>query len=107
MPKVIYITASGEKHEVEAEVGQSIMQTAIFNNIAGIEAECGGSCSCATCHVYVADTDQALFDAPDAMEDELLEGVACERKSSSRLSCQLVLTDQHTTITVAIPEAQY
>ena len=92
---------------MKAEVGQTVMQAAIFNNIEGIEAECGGSCSCATCHVYVADADQTLFQAPDELEDELLEGVASERKVNSRLSCQLVLTDTQTKVTVQIPEAQY
>ena len=107
MPRITYINAAGERFEVEAEVGQSVMQAAIFNNITGIEAECGGSCSCATCHVYVAEADQSLFSLPDALEDELLEGVAAERKENSRLSCQLSLTAEHQHITVEIPEAQY
>ncbi len=107
MPTVIYINSQGETFEVEAEVGQTVMQAAIFNNIEGIEAECGGSCSCATCHVYVAEADQALFPVPDELEDELLEGVATERKATSRLSCQLVLMDDHERVTVQIPEAQY
>lgn len=107
MPTVIYINSRGDTLEVEAAVGQTVMQAAIFNNVEGIEAECGGSCSCATCHVYVADADQALFPVPDELEDELLEGVATERKPNSRLSCQLVLTDVHERVTVQIPEAQY
>src|SRR5438876_8181234 len=90
MATIIYILKDGSRREVDASVGTSVMQAAIKNNIRGIEAECGGCMSCATCHVYV---DDAFFDrlpAPEATESELLEGVAAERRPTSRLGCQMV-----------------
>lgn len=107
MAKVTYIQVNGEQQQIDVPVGQSIMHAAILNNIAGIEAECGGSCSCATCHVYLADSDMSAFEQADEMEDELLEGVASERKPTSRLSCQLVIDEKTTDVSVFIPEAQY
>lgn len=107
MAKVTYIQVNGEQQQIEVPVGQSVMQAAILNNISGIEAECGGSCSCATCHVYVAAQDMMAFEKPDEMEVELLEGVASERKPTSRLSCQLIITEDTQEVSVSIPEAQY
>ncbi len=82
------------------------METAIMNNVRGIDAECGGCCSCATCHVYVEETFLALIPPPDDMENELLDGVASERRSNSRLSCQLFITDACDGIVVHVPESQ-
>lgn len=107
MAKVTYIQVNGEQQQIEVPAGQSVMQAAILNNISGIEAECGGSCSCATCHVYLAAENMAVFNVPDEMEAELLEGVASERKPTSRLSCQLIITEDIQEVSVSIPEAQY
>jgi 2Fe-2S ferredoxin len=105
MPKVRFIQPDGSVSEVEAVSGDSIMETAIDNDIDGIIAECGGACSCATCHVYV---DEAWLDKippPDALEDGMLDCVL-DRHPNSRLSCQIRLTDDLDGITVRIPESQ-
>ena len=107
MAKVTYIHTDGRQELVDVPSGQSVMQGAVLNNIAGIEAECGGSCACATCHVYLADDTLAVFPPPDEMEDDLLDGVGSERKNTSRLSCQLIVQDDTKAISVYIPEAQY
>ena len=88
MPQITYIEHDGTTHQVEAEVGSTVMETAIRNGITGIVAECGGACSCATCHVYV---DEGWFErlpkrSPE--EEDMLE-FAFEAKPTSRLSCQI------------------
>lgn len=106
MPTIHFILKDGSTRSVDAKAGASVMETAIHNNVRGIDAECGGCCSCATCHVYVADDDIARLPAPDAMEDELLDGVAAERKPGSRLSCQIVVGPELDGLTVRVPETQ-
>lgn len=106
MPAIHYILRDGTTKTINASSGQSIMETAIMNNIRGIDAECGGCCSCATCHVYVEEKYLSLLPAPDEMEKELLEGVAAEIKSNSRLSCQLIINDELNNIHIHIPESQ-
>jgi len=106
MPTIHYLLKDGSTRTVEAAVGLSVMEAAIRNNVRGIDAECGGCCSCATCHVYV---DPAFLDrlpAPDEMEQELLEGVAAGREPNSRLSCQLPITAELDGLTVRVPATQ-
>ena len=106
MPTIHYILKDGSTRSVEAKLGASVMETAIQHNIRGIDAECGGSCSCATCHVYV---DEAFVDRltpPDEMEGELLDGTASERAPNSRLSCQIPVTAELDGLTVRVPETQ-
>ena len=106
MPTINYILKDGTSRGVDAKPGSSVMENAIRGNIRGIDAECGGCCSCATCHVYV---DEAFFDRlppPDEMENELLDGVASERRPTSRLSCQLSVTAELDGLTVRVPETQ-
>ena len=91
MPKIKYIAADGTETVVEAKVGQSVMLTAINNNVPGIVAECGGACSCATCHVYVDPAWASRLPPPDPQENGMLECVL-DRRDTSRLSCQIVLT---------------
>lgn len=105
MPKVTFIQADGSTREVEGLAGDSVMETAIDNDVDGIIAECGGACSCATCHVYV---DEAWLDRlppPDPLEDGMLECVL-ERQPNSRLSCQIRLNDELDGIRVRVPDAQ-
>ena len=105
MPKVIYITPKGERHEVEVENGYSVMEGAINNNIPGIEAECGGMCSCATCHVYV---DQAWAEAtgsPADIERGMLESTL-DLQKTSRLCCQIEVGDELDGLIVRMPELQ-
>lgn len=106
MAKVTYVNPDGSEVEAEADVGTSVMMCAVAQDIDGIVAECGGSLMCATCHVYV---DQEFADRLPAMspdEDEMLEAAASERLPNSRLSCQLVLTDELDGLVVRLPETQ-
>lgn len=107
MPKVIFKDHSGnELDAVEVEVGSNLMQAAIDNGIDGITAECGGACSCATCHCYIEDTWVSKTSARSDMEKELLLCVI-DPKDNSRLACQVEVTDALDGIEVVIPESQY
>lgn len=106
MPKVTYIQPDGETSVVEAVPGDSLMETAIDNDVDGIVAECGGACSCATCHVYVEPEWLGKLPPPDALEDGMLDCVL-ERHSNSRLSCQIRITDELDGLVVKVPEAQF
>ena len=106
MPTIHYILLDGSRRSVDAKLGSSVMENAIGSNIRGIDAECGGCCSCATCHVYV---DEAFVDRlmpADDEETELLEFVASERLPNSRLSCQLAMTVELDGLLVRIPQTQ-
>jgi 2Fe-2S ferredoxin len=106
MPKVIYISAKGEKREVEMAPGTTVMAAALKNGIDGIVAECGGVCMCSTCHVFV---DEQFFDRlPPAQDTEeaVLEIAAIERQPTSRLSCQIKVTDDLDGLIVRLPEKQ-
>ncbi|MCQ4079228.1 2Fe-2S iron-sulfur cluster-binding protein [Streptomyces sp. RB6PN25] len=92
MPKITYVFPDGSQKEVDVPCGQTVMDGSVRNNLPGIVAECGGSCSCATCHVYVDPDSLACFDEPTHEERELLE-FADGLQENSRLSCQLVLTE--------------
>ena len=105
MPKVTFIQPDGSSSEVVALSGDSIMETAIDNDIDGIVAECGGACSCATCHVYVEDEWLGKLAPPDALEDGMLDCVI-DRRPSSRLSCQIRVGEEIDGITVHVPSSQ-
>lgn len=105
MPKITFIQPDGSASVVEAVSGDSVMETAIDNDIDGIVAECGGACSCATCHVYVAPEWVERLPAPDALEDGMLDCVL-ERRANSRLSCQIRVGEDLDGLTVEVPEAQ-
>src|SRR5437870_3088321 len=104
MPKVTYIDNGGKATTLEIDVGTSVMQAAVFNGVDGIVAECGGSCMCATCHVYVQDDQLAKCPPMEADEDAMLEGTASPRQPNSRLSCQLVVSEQMDGLVVPLPE---
>jgi 2Fe-2S ferredoxin len=106
MPVVVYVLKDGSERRVDVPADTSVMLGAIQNNVPGIEAECGGCCSCATCHVYVDESWFAKLPAKDAMEDDLLSGVAAERRPTSRLSCQINMTAELDGLAVRIPEKQ-
>ncbi|GAB2626897.1 2Fe-2S iron-sulfur cluster-binding protein [Prescottella soli] len=93
MPTVTYTDHDGTTRVVEGGVGDSVMEVAMRNGVAGIVAECGGSLSCATCHVFVRPDQFGDLPAMDDMEDEMLYGTAVDRQDTSRLSCQVKLTD--------------
>ena len=105
MPKVTFITLDGKEHEIEAEEGTTLMEIGRDANL-GIEGTCGGSLSCATCHVYIND-DEWFRKLPEKEmgEDDMLDQ-AFEPKSNSRLSCQLIVSDDLDGLTVHMPEKQ-
>ena len=106
MPKITYIEYSGQEHVVDANSGDSVMQAAISNTVPGIDADCGGACACATCHVYVdADWQAAVGERSDT-ENDMLE-FASNVESNSRLSCQIVITDAMDGLVVRMPENQF
>jgi 2Fe-2S ferredoxin len=106
MPTIHYLHPDGRRSTVEAQAGASVMQAAIRNNVPGIDAECGGSCSCATCHVYVDESFAALLPEPDDMESQLLDFVAAPREPTSRLGCQLAVTAELDGLVVRVPSRQ-
>lgn len=90
MPKVTYIQPNGQPKVVNAPAGNTLMEAAVDNDVAGIVAECGGACSCATCHVYVDPAWADQLPPPGPQEDGML-GCVLDRRPTSRLSCQVVL----------------
>jgi 2Fe-2S ferredoxin len=105
MPKITYIDSSGTSRTVNAEVGATVMETAIRNNIPGIEAECGGACACATCHVYVDQTWREKTGEPSPMEEDMLD-FGYDVRPNSRLSCQIKVSDTLDGLVVTTPEKQ-
>jgi ferredoxin, 2Fe-2S len=106
MVKITYVLADGSRREIDAALGASIMETAIRNNVKGIDAECGGCLSCATCHVYVDEAWSGKLPPPEPDEEDMLGFVASDRKPGSRLSCQLKLAPSIDGIVVRIPPTQ-
>ena len=105
MPTITYTDVAGESRVIEANVDDSVMETAVRNGVPGIVAECGGSLSCATCHVFVDEADYAALPAMEEMEDEMLWGAAVDRLETSRLCCQIKVTDGMD-LHVTTPETQ-
>jgi 2Fe-2S ferredoxin len=105
MPKITFVTPNGTPHTVEAEVGSTVMEGAIKNGVPGIEAECGGACACATCHVYVDEAWLERTGEPVAMEQDMLD-FAFDVRTNSRLSCQIKVTEELDGLVVTIPEQQ-
>ena len=106
MPKITYVSSSGEENIVEASVGMTVMRAAVANAVPGIDADCGGSCACATCHVYV---DPAWLDklkAPDSAEADMLDFVV-DRQPNSRLSCQIQVSEALDGLVVRTPVSQH
>lgn len=105
MPKITYVEHNGTRHEIDAETGLSVMEVAIKNMVPGIDADCGGACACATCHVYVDDAWAEKTGKPEPMEESMLD-FASEPKSTSRLSCQITVSEALDGLTVHLPEFQ-
>ncbi|MGQ9427005.1 2Fe-2S iron-sulfur cluster-binding protein [Gilvimarinus sp. F26214L] len=104
--RIRFIEHNGTEHEVEAEPGLSVMEAAVQNGVAGIDADCGGSCACATCHVFV---DEAWTDKLQPMEDmeDAMLSVSNDRQENSRLSCQIKLSEELDGLVVRTPEFQF
>ncbi len=105
MPKITYIEHGGKLHTVEVSNGLSVMEGAVQNNVPGIDADCGGSMACATCHVYVKEDWFNKLPKKEDGEEDMLD-MAFEPKKNSRLSCQLTITDQLEGLIVNLPEKQ-
>jgi 2Fe-2S ferredoxin len=106
MPHIIFIEPDGRRREVAAEIGESAMEAAKRNAIDNILAECGGSCICATCHVYIAAESAHLLAPPEAMELETLEFTAEDVRPESRLSCQIKVTEAHDGLVLRVAPAR-
>ena len=106
MPRVTFVLANGERQTFEAEEGTTVKDCAIANAVEGIIGECGGAMMCGTCHVYVDAQHFKFAGSPEQVEEEILGVVAAERRSSSRLSCQLKLSNELDELVVHVPETQ-
>jgi 2Fe-2S ferredoxin len=105
MAKITFIDNAGNSRTVDAEIGSTVMESAIKNSIPGIEAECGGACACSTCHVYVDEAWTVKTGEPAPMEEDMLD-FAFEVKPSSRLSCQIKVSEELNGLVVRTPERQ-
>ena len=105
MAKITYVEFDGREHVLEVAPGLSVMQGAVANFVRGIIAECGGACSCATCHVYVDDAWVERLGKKTDFEEALLDAV-CELRPNSRLSCQITVTPELDGLTVWLPAKQ-
>jgi len=105
MPKITYIEHSGKSHTIEVAKDLTVMEGAVQNNIPGIDADCGGACACATCHVYV--DEQWLDKLPkiESSEEDMLD-VAYEPNQFSRLGCQITVSDDLDGLVVKMPSKQ-
>jgi 2Fe-2S ferredoxin len=105
MTKITFIDAAGTSRTVEAENGSTVMETALKNSVPGIEAECGGACACATCHVYVEESWFEKLPKAEQMEEDMLD-FAFDVRPTSRLSCQIKVKAELDGLTVTTPEKQ-
>ncbi|MBL4672142.1 MAG: 2Fe-2S iron-sulfur cluster binding domain-containing protein [Arenicella sp.] len=106
MPKITFIDFEGTERTVDGTLGDSVMEVATNNDIPGIDADCGGACACATCHVYISGDWLPVVGKPEDLEAEMLD-VAGEVKDNSRLCCQVKFTDEMDGLVVTTPENQF
>ena len=105
MAKITYIEHTGKNHTIDVTNGLSVMEGAVQNNIPGIDADCGGSMACATCHVYVKEEWFNKLPKKEDGEEDMLD-MAFEPKKNSRLSCQIMVSDELDGLIVNLPEKQ-
>jgi len=105
MPKITYIEHNGKTHEINVANGLTVMEGAVQNNISGIDADCGGSCACATCHVYLDEKWFNKLPIKESAEEDMLD-MAFEPNKFSRLSCQITVTDELDNLVVKMPPKQ-
>ena len=105
MPKITYIEHNGKSHVVEVANGLSVMEGAVQNNIPGIDADCGGSCACATCHIYINEQWFDKLPNKENAEEDMLD-MAFEPNKFSRLGCQITITDELNGMVVKMPSKQ-
>lgn len=106
MAKIKYIEHNGKEHEIEVSTGLTVMEGAIKNNIPGIDADCGGACACATCHVYINQDWVEKLNPKEDTEEDMLD-FAFDVKENSRLSCQISVNDELDGLVVNLPEKQF
>jgi len=106
MAKITFIEHDGTEHAVDAENGMTVMEVAIKNSVPGIDADCGGACACATCHVYVEPDWTDKTGEAEQMEEDMLD-FAFDVRDNSRLSCQIKVTDEIDGLVVKLPEKQF
>lgn len=108
MPTVTYVDHDGHQNVVDVAVGENIMRGALYNGVEGIAGECGGGLSCATCHCYVDDDWTGIVGGPSSeVEEDMLGSAVAEVKPTSRLSCQIEMTDALDGLVIHLPEKQY
>ncbi|MEX0738933.1 MAG: 2Fe-2S iron-sulfur cluster-binding protein [Pseudohongiella sp.] len=106
MPRITYIEHNGTEHIIDAANGESVMEAAINNLVPGIDADCGGACSCGTCHVFVDDAWVQVVGEPGEFEEPMLD-INPERGPNSRLSCQIDISEDLDGLVVRLPEYQF
>jgi 2Fe-2S ferredoxin len=106
VPTVTFVATDGSVHTATAAVGESVMAAAVRQGVPGIIGECGGNTSCATCHVYVSEQYLAVVGPPTDFEDDVLDLAVSDRRQSSRLSCQIRITEALDGLVVATPQEQ-
>jgi ferredoxin, 2Fe-2S len=106
MAKITFIEHNGNEHTVEGENGMSVMEVAVKNMVPGIDADCGGACACATCHVYLQGEWAEKLAARSEMEEDMLD-FAFDVQDASRLSCQIRVSDDIDGLVVKVPEKQF
>ena len=105
MPKITFVAPDGTRFDIDADAGATLMETAVRNSVPGIEAECGGACACATCHVYIDEKFMSVVGEPEIMEEDMLD-LAYDTRATSRLSCQVTITDEMDDLVVTVPDRQ-
>ena len=106
MAKITYIEHDGTEHVIDVKTGLTVMEGAVKNNVPGIDADCGGACACATCHVYVDEAWREKTGTASAMEESMLD-FAENVEPNSRLSCQIRVTEELDGLIVRMPENQH
>lgn len=106
MPKVTFVGHTGTEYVVELGIGITLMEGARDNSVPGIEADCGGACACSTCHVYVDDAWVARLPAMEDMEEDMLDFAYAPDPARSRLTCQVMVTDDMDGLRLLVPERQ-
>lgn len=106
MAKITYIEHDGTQHVIDVASGMTVMEGAVKNTIPGIDADCGGACACATCHVYVDEAWMGKVGKPESMEEDMLD-FAFDVRENSRLSCQIKVSDELDGLRIILPEKQF
>jgi 2Fe-2S ferredoxin len=108
VPQVVYVQSDGSRREIDVAIGENVMRGALYHDLPGIVGECGGGLACATCHCYVDAAWTERTGGPSSQDEaDMLESTAAEIKPSSRLSCQIVMTEELDGLVVHLPDRQY